>query len=424
MELRHLRYFIAVAEEKHMTRAAERLGIQQPPLSMQIRALEQELDVQLFRRQPRGMELTDAGVAFLERARVILDQVDRALATTRRTARGEQGRVAVGFTSSAPFHPFVPRVIRAFREMSPLVSLVLEESGSSELVQGLNNEEIDAAFIRSPVADVVGLTVRPLLQEKMVVALPKGHPLASAGRKKKSAQNRTAPLPLADLATETFILYKRPGGPGLYDDSVTPNVNLDNQLSDQAGWRLHLGTVNEDRWPSIAIRLHGTPTLIPSWATMPFGGRMTFANPPSQVAPDLIDTIIEGWSERWDTESWDATLATSPYSPYVIAIVSDPATLAEVARIGSATATLGADISSGATSFSIVSGSGGLWTTDPTDFPLDVNIGGERIRLSAIAGAASPQTATVSARSVNAVVKAHTANDPIEVWRIATVGLA
>ncbi len=221
MELRHLRYFIAVAEEKHMTRAAERLGIQQPPLSMQIRALEKELGVQLFRRQPRGMELTDAGVAFLDQARVILEQVDRALATTRRTARGEQGRVVVGFTSSAPFHPFVPRVIRAFREMSPLVSLVLEESGSSELVQGLHDEEIDAAFIRSPVADVVGLTVRPLLQEKMVVALPKGHPLAGSARKKKSTQTRSAPLPLADLATETFILYKRPGGPGLYDTIIT-----------------------------------------------------------------------------------------------------------------------------------------------------------------------------------------------------------
>jgi DNA-binding transcriptional LysR family regulator len=221
MELRHLRYFIAVAEEKHMTRAAERLGIQQPPLSMQIRSLEQELDVQLFRRQPRGVELTDAGVAFLDRARVILDQVDRALATTRRTARGEQGRVVVGFTSSAPFHPFVPRVIRAFREISPLVSLVLEESGSSELVQGLHNEEIDAAFIRSPVADVVGLTVRPLLQERMVVALPKGHSLAGGGRKRKATQSRTAPLPLAELATETFILYKRPGGPGLYDTIIT-----------------------------------------------------------------------------------------------------------------------------------------------------------------------------------------------------------
>lgn len=213
MELRHLRYFIAVAEEGHITRAAERLGMQQPPLSQQIRALERELDVQLFRRKPRGVELTDAGTAFLERARSILDEVDRAFATARRTARGEQGRVVVGFTGSAPFHPFVPRVIRAFREMYPLVSLVLEESGSSELVQGLHNEAIDAAFIRSPVAAVVGLVVKPLLEEDMLVALPAGHALA------RDAGDRA--LPLSALANEIFILYKRPGGPGLYDTIIT-----------------------------------------------------------------------------------------------------------------------------------------------------------------------------------------------------------
>src|SRR5690606_35017596 len=123
MELRHLRYFIAVAEEKHMTRAAERLGIQQPPLSMQIRALEQELDAQLLRRQPRGVELAGAGQAFLEQARSILDQIDRAGATSRRASRGEEGRVVVGLPSSAPVHPFVPRVLRAFRDAAPLASV-------------------------------------------------------------------------------------------------------------------------------------------------------------------------------------------------------------------------------------------------------------------------------------------------------------
>jgi len=211
MELRHLRYFVAVAEHGHVTRAAESLGIQQPPLSQQIKALEEELGVQLLRRKPRGVELTDAGAAFLERARAILAEVDRAFASTRRTARGEEGRVVVGFTSSAPFHPFVPRVIRMFREASPHVSLVLEESGSRDLVQWLHDETIDAAFIRSPVAAVEGLFVRPLLQEKMLVALPTGHPLAGSYE----------PLALTELASHTFILYKRPGAPGLYDSIIT-----------------------------------------------------------------------------------------------------------------------------------------------------------------------------------------------------------
>ncbi len=211
MELRHLRYFVAVAEHGHITRAAESLGIQQPPLSQQIKALEHELGVQLLRRKPRGVELTDAGAAFLERAKAILGEVDRAFASTRRTARGEEGRVVVGFTSSAPFHPFVPRVIRMFREASPHVSLVLEEGGSSWLVQGLHNEVIDAAIIRSPVADVVGLVVQPLLEERMLVALPTGHAFAHGN----------APLQLTELANETFILYKRPGAPGLYDSIIT-----------------------------------------------------------------------------------------------------------------------------------------------------------------------------------------------------------
>src|SRR5260370_27503574 len=191
MEVRLLRYVIGVAEEAHVTRAAARLGIQQPPLSQQIRALERELDVQLFRRKPRGVELTDAGRALLDEARIILAQIDHAFATTRRTARGEQGRIVVGFTSSAPFVPFVPRVIRSFRESHPLVSLALEESGTADMVEGLRNERVDAAFIRSPVADPAGLVVDKLLEEEMLVALPGGHRLAAAG------PGRDGPLKLA-----------------------------------------------------------------------------------------------------------------------------------------------------------------------------------------------------------------------------------
>jgi DNA-binding transcriptional LysR family regulator len=210
MELRHLRYFIAVAEEKHITRAAERLGMQQPPLSQQIRALERELDVQLFRRKPRGVELTDAGSALLTNARAILAHIDHAFATTKRTARGEQGRIALGFTSSAPFHPFVPRVIRSYREAFPLVSLTLMESGTIELIEHLRSERIDAAFIRTSLANREGLVVNRLFQEAMVIALPHEHVLVRRGTEKEAISLKT-------LANETFIVYRRHAGPGLYD---------------------------------------------------------------------------------------------------------------------------------------------------------------------------------------------------------------
>jgi DNA-binding transcriptional LysR family regulator len=211
MELRHLRYFIAVAEAGHITRAAEHLGMQQPPLSQQIRALERELDVQLFRRKPRGMELTDAGRALLSDARAILAHIDHAFASTRRTARGAQGRIAIGFTSSAPFHPFVPRAIRAFRDAFPLVSLTLAESGTTELIGDLREERVDVAFIRTPVADPAGLVVDRLLEEAMLVALPSEHRLAQTGRAEHAGIN------LQRLAGETFIVYRRHTGPGLYD---------------------------------------------------------------------------------------------------------------------------------------------------------------------------------------------------------------
>ena len=214
MELRHLRYFVAVAEEQHVTRAAERLGMQQPPLSQQIRILERELDVQLFRRLPRGVALTAAGVAFLADARAILAQLDHAVATAKRTARGEQGRIAVGFTSSAPFNPFVPRVIRVYREAFPLVALTLEEGGTTELIEGLRNERIDAAFIRTPIADREGLVVQILLEEPMVLALPRGNVLA----RKKGASKA---LSLAAVAGEIFVIYRRPSGPGLHDVIVS-----------------------------------------------------------------------------------------------------------------------------------------------------------------------------------------------------------
>jgi DNA-binding transcriptional LysR family regulator len=202
MELRHLRYFVAVAEEGHITRAAERLGIQQPPLSRQINAIERELDVRLFRRKARGVELTDAGRALLEDARATLAALDRSFDRTRRTARGEQGQIRVGIPPTAPFHPFVPRVIRSFREAFPLVSLTLEEFLSNELTERLQKEQMDAAFIRTSLIPE-GLVITPVLEEPMVVALPVGHALVPS--------DRHAAVSLKHFVRETFILYGPPG---------------------------------------------------------------------------------------------------------------------------------------------------------------------------------------------------------------------
>jgi len=208
MELRHLRYFIAVAEEGHVTRAAERLGMQQPPLSQRIKAMERELDVQLFHRRARGVELTDAGRAFFNNARAVLAQLDHTFEATRRTARGEEGRISIGIVPTSPFHPFVPRVIRAFREAYPQVSLQLEERLGGELLELIGNEQIDVAFIRTPHTNQEQFVINRLLEEPMLVALPAAHALARNGAGGGSA------LLLKHLARETFILYA-PLGTGL-----------------------------------------------------------------------------------------------------------------------------------------------------------------------------------------------------------------
>jgi len=211
IELRSLRAFVAVAEEEHITRAAERLGMEQPPLSRLIRKMEAELGVLLFRRRPRGVRPTEAGRALLEEARAVLARAAAMEGAVRRAARGEQGRLAVGFTSSASLHPFVPSVLRAFRESFPGVAVVLEEAGTMELVDGLSHGSLDAAFVRTPVAGAPGLNVDPVLEEPMLAALPRGHPLLA-----KAPDS----LPLAALAGEMFILYRRPAGPGLHDTII------------------------------------------------------------------------------------------------------------------------------------------------------------------------------------------------------------
>jgi DNA-binding transcriptional LysR family regulator len=240
MELRHLRYFIAVAEEGHVTRAADRLGIQQPPLSQLIKSIEQELDVQLFRRKPRGVELTDAGRAFLDNARAVLSQLDQTFEATRRTARGEQGRISVGYSSSTAFHPLVPRVMREFRKAFPLVSVTLTEDFPDDLIERMRNDKLDVVFIGTSVANPGGVVVDSLLSEAMIVALPSGHPLA------RRASGDETPLSLKALADETFILFGRPLG------AMTLQSNSVVAACQAAGFNPRVGLVA----PHISSRLN------------------------------------------------------------------------------------------------------------------------------------------------------------------------
>jgi DNA-binding transcriptional LysR family regulator len=209
MELRHLRYFVAVAEEQSFRRAAERLGIKQPPLSLQIRHLEREMGTPLFRRHARGVELTDAGKLLLEEARVILNQVERAKRGVARRARGESGKLNIGSSGATYFHPLIPAIIREYCMRYPDVELVPEASNTVLLLARLRAGAIDLAFVRPPLVDRDGLMAVPLVDEGSVMVLPRGHPLG--GR---------ASAPLSALAHETFILFPRALNPGGYDLTI------------------------------------------------------------------------------------------------------------------------------------------------------------------------------------------------------------
>ena len=210
MDFRHLRYFVTVAETGHMTRAAGRLGIQQPPLSQQIRALEAALGTALFRRHPKGVALTDAGCLLLPEAQRILADVAALEARMAQAAQGLRGTLSMGFTSSAAAHAFTPDTLRACRERYPDIELVLSEHNAAEITEAVASRRLHCGFLRVPVARPPGVLFETLLTEPVVVALPVGHRLA------RGRAARRAPVAPRDLDKENLILVRRPGAPGLY----------------------------------------------------------------------------------------------------------------------------------------------------------------------------------------------------------------
>jgi DNA-binding transcriptional LysR family regulator len=209
MELRHIRYFLAVAEERHFTRAAAKVGIGQPPLSQQIKDLEGEVGAALFHRVAHGAELTEAGKAFLAGVKEMPLIAERATMAARRAARGETGSLRVGFTASATFNVVVPSTIRAFRRAHPDIDLTLEEANTAPLITRLREGTLDAAFLRPGAAGTDELQVRRLSEEPMVVALPKRHHAAAFEA-----------IDLALLKDDPFLLFPREIAPTLYDTVV------------------------------------------------------------------------------------------------------------------------------------------------------------------------------------------------------------
>jgi DNA-binding transcriptional LysR family regulator len=204
MELRQLRYFVAVAEELHFGHAAERLGIAQPPLSRQIQNLERELGFELFDRSRRRVELRPAGTVLLERARDVLERLEEAVREARRTSSGKRGRVVVGYPSSLAYTGLVG-LLRAFRSEFPDVELSVRELPLAEQMEGLKNGQLDVGFVRGPMDDRE-LECECMRREPLMLALPADHPLASHRR-----------LTLESVAKEPFVFFPRARAPAFFD---------------------------------------------------------------------------------------------------------------------------------------------------------------------------------------------------------------
>ena len=204
MELRHLRYFVAVAEELHFGRAARRLNISQPPLSFQIQQREAMLGTQLFTRSHRRVELTLAGTVFLGGARRTLAEAEKSVATAQRAGRGEVDALRVGFTDSAALAG-LPEIVRSFRAAYPKVHLDLIEGTSQAQVDAVEQDVLDVALVRGPVTST-GARAEIVRREPFIVLLPSGHRLA-----------RRRTVDIRALEDQAFVLFPRALAPPFYD---------------------------------------------------------------------------------------------------------------------------------------------------------------------------------------------------------------
>ncbi|MGY6029531.1 LysR family transcriptional regulator [Phytobacter sp. AG2a] len=225
IELRHLRYFIAVAEELHFGHAAARLNISQPPLSQQIQILEQQIGAKLLARTNRSVSLTPAGRQFLADSRQILSQVEEAAARAARLHQGETGELRIGFTSSAPFIKAVSDTLSSFRQLYPDVHIQTREINTREQIAPLNDGGLELGLMRNtPLPDTLAWEV--ILREPLLAMIHRNHPLAAKPG-----------VSLEELAREPFVFFDPHVGTGLYDDilGLLRRYNLTPTITQEVG---------------------------------------------------------------------------------------------------------------------------------------------------------------------------------------------
>lgn len=208
IDIHKLNAFVVVVEESNISRAAVRLNMQQPPLTRMIKSLEDELKATLLKRLPRGVEVTEAGKALYQEALTILAHAQAIPKRVQNIAQGLEGQMSIGFTNSVGLHPFLPALLRNFREAFSAVSIHLEEDGSSSLIDSIINEKNDIVFLRKPAPIGLGLTSLHVLDEPLIVALPNNHPLAA----------QQDAIHILDLEPYDFVLYRRLAGQDLFDN--------------------------------------------------------------------------------------------------------------------------------------------------------------------------------------------------------------
>lgn len=233
MELRHLRYFVAVVEELHFRKAAEKLYVAQPALSKQIQDLEDELGTQLLIRNRRGVALTDAGKVFYEDAVAVLARTEIAISRATATGKGLSGQFSIGFIQPA-VGGLLQGTLREFRNLYPEVRLRVVEGSSRNSLAKVNSGELDCAFVRLPIDLPEEIAFEPVVREKVRLALPETHPLAAQ-----------ADIALEDLATEELVLIERHLEPSLYDYYIG--------ACNAAGFSPRLGQIVSSTWVALGV---------------------------------------------------------------------------------------------------------------------------------------------------------------------------